>query len=268
MVPYDDGVFCVASFDCCTKAIEIRLLGLGDEPLAPVMKTPSYLGDGKVAIEWYTGGVDVGSHEPAAPDRTLEKDAQGGDDIVVSPPHPRGSHRDCEGQRECGKTTPEYASSSSGTLEVAARDETLGSVVDKVFPTPGGVQEAGMGASSSFTGEAGSGTGTRASAPWPQVGRAATFSVHKYVLQRSCFRGDAGRTSKSQLSSGSSDGGRGGSRSIAASEEGGHSGVPGVPLNELGAGGEGWITVHEAYVGSPTVFVDSGLLPARTYVYR
>ncbi|CAM9643885.1 unnamed protein product [Ectocarpus sp. 4 AP-2014] len=40
------------------KAIEVRLLGLGDEPPLPVLHPPSYLGGGKARIEWSAGGAD------------------------------------------------------------------------------------------------------------------------------------------------------------------------------------------------------------------
>ncbi|CAN0327251.1 unnamed protein product, partial [Ectocarpus fasciculatus] len=40
------------------KAIEVRLLGLGDEPPRPVLHPPSYLGGGKARIEWSAGGAD------------------------------------------------------------------------------------------------------------------------------------------------------------------------------------------------------------------
>ncbi|CAN0091235.1 unnamed protein product, partial [Ectocarpus fasciculatus] len=40
------------------QAIEVRLLGLGDEPPRPVLHPPSYLGGGKARIEWSAGGAD------------------------------------------------------------------------------------------------------------------------------------------------------------------------------------------------------------------
>ncbi|CAN0489638.1 unnamed protein product, partial [Ectocarpus sp. 12 AP-2014] len=47
------------------KAIEVRLLGLGDEPPLPVLHPPSYLGGGKARIEWSAGGVgDAGDGAP------------------------------------------------------------------------------------------------------------------------------------------------------------------------------------------------------------
>ncbi|CAN0033008.1 unnamed protein product [Pylaiella littoralis] len=45
------------------KAIEVRLLGLGEEPPRPVLHPPSYLGSGKARIEWSAGDAGEGADD-------------------------------------------------------------------------------------------------------------------------------------------------------------------------------------------------------------
>lgn len=191
------------------QAIEVRLLGLGDEPPRPVLHPPSYLGGGKARIEWSAGGV--GNEGGGAPDGQGDSLAT----AVASAAWPAASDNDDGAPCE----------------EDGVGDDS------SVMPPP--PQQPA------------------ASSP----SRAATFPVHKYVLQRSCPHDYAAT---------SFEGGTGGG--TAAENRG--TGGGGGGFVEGNGGGGGWVTVHEAddvasVSGSSSfVFVDSGLSPGKTYVYR
>ena len=110
--------------------------------------------------------------------------------------------------------------------------------------------------------------------PPPPRPRAATFPVHKYVLQRSCLHhyshtaASASATADGGTAENSGGGGGGGN--------GGGVGRNAERFGESAAAGNdgGWVTVHEAddvgfiAASSSVVFVDSGLSPGKTYLYR
>lgn len=345
------------------QAIEIRLLGLGDEPLPPVMKTPTYLGNGRARIEWSLGGFGVdeaasfskgqdlvhhgdNGARPMVVGFNLEKDAEKfGDNSGIVPSSPMVRKpvlvqepvlRDAVGlpesemQKQGGEAPRQHVSYSSHPPSSAVplsslSGSMLGSVVDGVSTSLGsGGDRAEMGQDSISSGSSSSssaasvdnrsaqrrkeeqgGTGERqteggvTAVTGPERKNAATFPVHKYVLERSCLHVDAVRASKSQQTSNSASAagsvpawGAGvevsDSRALVsgttAAEEGwgGSGGVggvmsaPGVSKSRGGGfgggvGGEEWVTVHPSgFVGFKTTgfFEDSGLLPGRTYVYR
>lgn len=204
--------FAAKPFSFGTKqAIEVRLLGLGDEPPLPVLHPPSYLGGGKARIEWSTGGV--GDAGDGAPDGEGDSTAAAAA-AAASAGGPAASDNDDGAPRE----------------EDGVGDHSLA-----MLPPP-------PPATSSPS-------------------RAATFPVHKYVLQRSCPHSYAAAAF---------EGGAGGGAAAENRGTGGRGG--GFVVGNSGGGG--WVTVHEAddvasVSGSSSfVFVDSGLSPGKTYVYR
>lgn len=111
----------------------------------------------------------------------------------------------------------------------------------------------------------------------------ATFPVHKYVLQRSCLHRNTVPWPQSSSSSSSAskeissqhstqldeaaarsprmEGTGEAEEGLGFAHDGGLGGAVGARDGE-------WETVFEAPAGAPTSFVDSGLAPGRTYVYR
>lgn len=335
---------CLMVFETCVlsvfvQAIEIRLLGLGDEPLPPVMKTPVYLGNGKAKIEWSPGGMEFtnlpdATYVTPTADVNLEKDSKTGDATVTAPsftakelqagfPKPKPASQEEPGlpgsevreaneeyqQRHTPSSSAPSASGSwtSGYLnseslgDATSPDLAAGSAgaVDRVYEPPlEGIEPAvaGVQGSCSSSAVAGDTAGKGRAVAAAQAERAATFPVHKYVLERSCLHVDASRASKSQHTSnvapatnvnadaspspneGSAQAGPSSdSSSVVVSANkasvGGSSSVGGGGAVGGGFGGgvgsEGWVTVHSSSTGvKDTSFVDSGLLPGRTYVYR
>ncbi|CAM9459615.1 unnamed protein product, partial [Sphacelaria rigidula] len=226
------------------QAIEIRLLGLGDEPLPPVMKTPVYLGNGKAKIEWSPGGMEFtnlpdATYVTPTADVNLEKDSKTGDATVTAPsftakelqagfPKPKPASQEEPGlpgsevreaneeyqQRHTPSSSAPSASGSwtSGYLnseslgDATSPDLAAGSAgaVDRVYEPPlEGIEPAvaGVQGSCSSSAVAGDTAGKGRAVAAAQAERAATFPVHKYVLERSCLHVDASRASKSQHTS-------------------------------------------------------------------
>lgn len=217
------------------QAIEIRLLGLGDEPPRPVLHPPSYLGAGKVRVEWSAGGLAAG----------VERDHDNQDEPSSSAPLPPPSSPSPSSSPGHGVVVPR------APLSASAVDDD-GEAVESAPAGPEGEGEGGQRGLGAIAAEDQQDQAEDAAAPdrgQPAASpRAATFPIHKYVLQRSCLH----------------------HYSHAAAPPAGTTAEGGGG----GSGGGGWVTVHEAddvgFASSSTsfVFVDSGLAPGKTHVYR
>eukprot|EP00752_Nemacystus_decipiens_P015601 g13924.t1 len=277
------------------KAIEIRLLGLGDEPPRPLLHAPTYLGAGKVRVEWSAGGLAVESTEYSVKgmghqnhhDDDDDHDDDGGDD-------------DDDGNPSASSHLPSSSPGAAAELVPAGGVAPTARAHDDEAPPIGstaGPEGEGSGEGSERHSERGAtgaeserdrykahavevmADGGQLALPWrppppppPPPPRAATFPVHKYVLQRSCLRHYSRMaTSASTTADGGTveNSGGGGGNGGGLGQDAARFGESAAASND-----EGWVTVHEAddlgfiAASSSFVFVDSGLSPGKTYLYR
>lgn len=259
------STFCTICLPPPPQAIEIRLLGLGDEPPRPVLRSPSYLGAGKARVEWSAGGVAVEA------ERDRDSLDHGGESTVSSPGQAAGSAGKGEGDGGVDKAAG--AAGAAGKGEGGRKGEGKGE-------GEGGQQAAKAADGEQEMHAAREGASDRDQLalppPPPPPPRVATFPVHKYVLQRSCLH----HYSHTAASASSAEGGTGTGKALVENGGGGGNGggVAGGAerFGESAALGNegGWVTVHEEddvgfiAASSSFVFVDSGLSAGKTYLYR
>lgn len=331
----------------CAQAIEIRLLGLGDDPLLPILETPVNLGAGKVRIEWSPGELDV-IHRPvdvavSTPAVTGPGENPTARDLAATTVSMRQKHHlasqmandgvsptaeddscgeqewdevESTGLRKAPPSDPSaddcFAKSAGGlcSLEDSCAAGMVHAAERQGADRVSGAVKLPRAGLSSGIGE-GMPTGQKDAIPEESIGGTAqgvdltedqeqqhqqreqqrqidtTFPVHKYVLQRSCLYSNVASSSsqlsgRNSLQPSESSAGSSAAGSITRGAYAGETGMLAGGLRDAGLGfpngrgiggaagvGDGeWEIVLEAPAGSPTSFVDSGLLPGRTYVYR
>lgn len=239
------------------QAIEIRLLGLGDEPVPPVLHQPSCLGTGKARITWSA---------IAPPENASEGD--GYETVTATMPAEHDNSiaaaADVAGAILSRQRAAEEEQYRKGEAEAESAGERQ---------LPGSAGGRGREEQEEAAAAPSGSDGRRAEkVDGDDESRAATFPIHKYVLQRS--RLDSHEAAAVAVSRGQGSGAAEGSARVAGGDVGSWGGVSGIGggRDGRGRGGAdgGWVTVHEAPVGfaSEFVFLDTGLSPGVTYVYR